>query len=124
MKSQIEKNLKKETDKILVETIILGKKNPAWEKIIKKVSGSRRKRLELNLDEIDNQTKDNDLVIIPGRVLGKGNIKKKIKISAMKYTESAKEKLKESKIEFNLIEEEIKSNPEGKGIKVLTNNGR
>src|SRR3989344_4115236 len=88
--------------------------------IIKKVSGSRRKRLELNLDEIDGQTKDNDLVIIPGIVLGKGNIKKKIKISAMKYTESAKEKLKESKIEFNLIEEEIKSNPEGKGIKVLT----
>ena len=35
-----------------------------------------------------------------------------------------KNKLKESKIEFNLIKEEIKANPHGKGIKVLINNGR
>src|SRR3989344_3662711 len=76
MKSQKGKNLEKKTRKTIGGTIILGKKNPAWEKIIKKVSGSRRKRLELNLDEIDGQTKDNDLVIIPGIVLGKGNIKK------------------------------------------------
>ena len=44
---------------------------------------------------------------------------KKIKISALKFSSGAMEKLKSEKISFNTIEEEIKSNPEANGVKIL-----
>ena len=119
MKTQIEKKLKRKTKKELVETIIAGKKKNSWQIVAHKISSSRRTRVDLNLDEIDKQAKDGDLIIVPGKVLGTGEIKKKVRISALDYSESAKEKLKNSKTEFNFIMEEIKKNPEAKGIKIL-----
>jgi len=58
-------------------------------------------------------------VLIPGKVLGTGNIDKKVKIIALYYSESAREKLKKSKIEALHIDEEMKKNPEAKNIKIL-----
>jgi len=119
MKTQIEKKLRRKTNVDLIKTIISGKKKESWLLVSKKISGPRRKRISVNLEEINEQVKDNDIAVIPGRVLGNGEIKKKIKISALGYSENARKKLLESKVEFNLIGEEIKSNPEGKGIRVL-----
>lgn len=118
-KSRIEKKLKRKTNPELVETIIKNKKQKAWLGVAHAISTPRRKRFSINLDQIEKKSKDGDVIVIPGKVLGLGEVKKKIKISALKYSESAKKKLKDRKIEFNLIIEEIKSNPEAKKIKVL-----
>jgi len=119
MKTKIERKLVRKTNKSLVETIIAGKKNASWEIVAHKISIPRRKRLDLNLNEIDEKSKEGDIVVVPGKVLSKGQITKKIKISALGYSESAMKKLKTSKTEFNFINEEIKSNPEAKKIKLL-----
>jgi len=57
--------------------------------------------------------------IVPGKVLGQGELKNKVKIVALSFSEKAKEKLK-SKETLTIIEE-IKKNPEGKDIQILTN---
>lgn len=119
MKTQIEKKLKRKTDKDLVETIIAGKKKDSWNIVAHKISKPSRKQTDLNLDEINERSKEGDIIIIPGKVLGMGEVNKKIKISALAYSESAKEKLTKNKIDFNLIGEEIKSNIEAKNIKIL-----
>jgi len=119
MKTQIEKKLKRKTNEYLVDTIIACKKSEPWILVAKKISKPRRIMSDLNLDEIDKMSKDNDTIIIPGKVLGYGSIKKKIKISALSYSESAKKKLRDKKIEFNLIIDQIKSDPDAKGIKIL-----
>jgi len=90
-----------------------------WNLVSKKLSGPSRKRQDLNLDEINDRSEDNDVAVVTGKVLSLGEIKKKIRISALGYSEGAKAKLTESKIEFNYLDEEIKSNPDAKGIKIM-----
>ena len=99
--------------------MINSKKNPAWIKVSDIISRPRRKKIALNLDEISLQCKDGENVLIPGKVLGTGSINKKIKIIALDFSESAREKLNKSKIEIFHIDEEMKKNPNAKNIKIL-----
>ncbi|OIO42627.1 50S ribosomal protein L18e [Candidatus Pacearchaeota archaeon CG10_big_fil_rev_8_21_14_0_10_31_9] len=119
-KVKIERKLRRKTDPSLVSTIITSKKNPAWIKISHIISGPRRRKIALNLDEISAQCKDGESVLVPGKVLGTGNLDKKLKIVALHFSESAREKLKKSKIEMLHIDEEMKKNPHAKDIKILT----
>ena len=118
-KTKIEKKLKRKTKIELVETIISSKKKKAWLETSHKISGPKRKQISVNLDQIDEKAENGDVIVIPGKVLGIGNISKKIKIAALSFSEKAKETLKEKKIEFLTINEEIKKNPDGKKIKIL-----
>lgn len=118
-KSLIEKQLKKKTNSELVETIIKGKKNEKWMKVISIISGPRRKRKEMNLEEIDKNVKEGEKIIVPGKVLSSGKINKKIKISALSFSEKAREKLLKAGCEVKTILEEIKSNPSVEGVRIL-----
>lgn len=48
------------------------------------------------------------MVVIPGKVLSQGEIKKKIRVVAYKFSEKAKEKLLKEKIQISSIMDEIK----------------
>ncbi|MCK5044047.1 50S ribosomal protein L18e, partial [Candidatus Pacearchaeota archaeon] len=83
------------------------------------LSGPRRNIVNLNLKKIDEESKTGETIIVPGKVLSQGEITKKIKIAALSFSEKAKEKLLKSKSDILNILEEIKKNPEAKGIKIL-----
>jgi large subunit ribosomal protein L18e len=118
-KTQIEKKLKRKTNSELVETVIKSKKNENWLKISHIVSGPARKAISLNLQDINEQSKDGDKVIVPGKVLSDGKIDKKISVVALSFSEKARSKLKESKIPTLTLLEEIKKNPKAEKIKLL-----
>lgn len=120
-KTKIEKQTKKKTNSELVETILLAKKNEAWLGIASILSAPARKRISLNLDEISKKSKDGETVVIPGKVLSMGDMDKKLKIVALNFSESAKEKLKNNKCELIILKDEIKSNPKATGIKIINN---
>ena len=117
--TKIKKQIKKKTNSELVETILKAAKNEKWFRIAEIISGPRRKRMNLNLDEIDNIANDGETIVVPGKVLSQGELNKKIKIVALNFSENAKEKLSRSKKDFATIEEEIKKNPDGKGIRII-----
>ncbi len=118
-KSKIEKQLQKKTNPELVKTIIKSKKNKNWIKIAEILSGSRKKRINLNLDKLNDLGDNAKTIVIPGKILSQGNLEKKIKIVALNFSEKAKEKIKKSGSESLTILEEIKSNPEAKGVKII-----
>ncbi len=117
--SRIDKQLERKTNTELVETILAAKKKEAWKPVAEILSFPRRKRMNLNLQEINEKTKDGEHVIIAGKILSQGELNKKIKITAMSISEKAKEKLLKSKIEINDMLDEIKKNPSAKGIRIL-----
>lgn len=119
IKRKVEKKLKRKTNPALVDTIIKTKNNPKWEEVSRLLSRPRRIQIKINLDEIEKNSKEGDKIVVPGVVLGKGELHKKVHLVAFKISESAHEKLKKSKVEFNSISDEIKKNPEAKGIKIL-----
>jgi large subunit ribosomal protein L18e len=121
-KTLIDKQLKRKSNSILVETIIQAKKKEAWNEVAELLSGSRRKRVNINLNELNGvEAQDKDVLVIPGKVLSEGNIDKKIKVVALGFSERAKEKLLKSGCQTSDILNEIKSNPTGKNIKILRN---
>ncbi len=58
--------------------------------------------------------------MLPDHRKGRGKIAfKKIKVAALGFSEKAREKLMKSKSDPTTISEEIKKNPDAKGVKVL-----
>jgi len=118
-KTKISKQIERKTNPELVETIKAAKKNESWKEVAAILSGPRRNFLNLNLGEIDSQTKEGEAVVVPGKVLSQGEITKKIKIIALNFSGKAKERLEKGKISHLDIMEEIKKNPGGKNIRIL-----
>ena len=115
-KTKIDKQLKKKTNSALVKTIIAAKKKEAWLEVAGLLSGSKRKRVNPNVEELAK--KEGKIIVVAGKVLSQGEIDKKIKVVAVNFSEKAKEKLLKAGCEVSTILEEIKSNPEAKGIEV------
>jgi len=115
-KTQISKRVKKKTNPELVETIRLARKNNLLE-LGKKLSGPKRFYKKVNLNKL-NKVKE-DKVLVVGKVLGDGEINKKIKISALSFSNSAKEKLKKAGCEMFTIKQAIEKNPKLEGVKVI-----
>ena len=118
-KTKIESQIRRKTNNELVETTIAAKKKVKWLEVASILSSPRRESIDLNLGQIDFLAKDGDVVVIPGKVLSQGEIKKKIRVVAYKFSEKAKEKLLKEKIQISSIMDEIKKNPEAKGVRVL-----
>ncbi|MEK6860268.1 MAG: 50S ribosomal protein L18e [Nanoarchaeota archaeon] len=115
-KTKIQRKTEKKTNPELVETIFLAKKNNHL-KLANKLSGSTRKQLRVNVGELSELKEDN--ILVPGKILGEGEIKKKITISALGFSEQAREKLKKAGCQIKTINQEIEDNPTLKGVKVL-----
>ena len=118
-KTKIGKQIERKSNKELVETILAAKKKEKWLKVARILSGPRRKKTSLNLEDINKNSKSGETVVVPGKVLSQGEIDKKIQIVAQSFSEKAKEKLEKAKIPFLSIIEEIKKNPEMKKCRVL-----
>lgn len=118
-KTKISKQINRKQNPELVQTLVEAKKNENWLEIARILSGPRRKRINLNLEEIEKNSKEGDAIVIPGKVLSLGEINKKLKIVALDFSEKAKEKILNSKGQTLSICEEIKANPKAKGVKIL-----
>ena len=86
-----------------------------WRAIALKLEKSSRQRISVNISKIDRYSKDNETIIVPGKVLGTGSLTKKVIVSAFQFSESAKKKLKD----FISIKELMKKNPKGKNIRII-----
>ena len=118
-RSKIERQLKRKTNMEIVRTIVSSKKNKTWFEIAHVLSSPARKRIVLNIEEIDREIKSGERVVIPGKVLSQGEITKKAEIIAIGFSEKAKEKLLKAGCKTSNLLEEIKKNPEAKNIKIL-----
>lgn len=94
-------------------------KKRIWRQLSKKLSGPRKNRLEANLYRINKKTKENDVIVIPGKVLANGDLDHKITIACLTSSEAAKNKIEVSGSKLLTIEELLQQNPEGKNIKIF-----
>ncbi len=118
-KTTIEKQLQRKRKQELVETIIAAKKNNSWLEVAGILAGPRRNRPSINLEQIDKEAKDDVIIVVPGKVLGQGEVSKKFKVVALNFSEKAKEKLLNAKCEVSNVLNEIKKNPQGKNMEIF-----
>jgi large subunit ribosomal protein L18e len=94
------------------------KKNeaPIWSKLADlalKPSSSKR---AINLTRINRITKDSDVLFVPGKVLGTGNLSHKITLSSFSISTTAANKIIQSGGNIMTYSDMIKKFPTGKGV--------
>ncbi len=119
-KTRIRERASKKTNLRLRKLIAMAMKHEAWLEVAKLLARPKRKRLVLNLKDIDKQAKEGEIIVVPGKVLSAGEITKKVRIVAYEFSKAAEEKIKKVKAEIVKLEEEIQKNPEAKNIKIIS----
>lgn len=96
-KTKIDKKASRKTSMRLKNLIIKLKKQNKLE-IANLLAQPRRKAIIVNIEKINKETKQDDKIIVPGKVLGKGEMQHKITIAAYSFSQEARKKLKSCKI--------------------------
>ena len=90
-----------------------------WDRIAVDLGRPTRQRRIVNLSRINRYTKENEIVIVPGKVLGAGEIGHKLTISAFQFSDSARDKLSKNGSKIVSLIDLMKNNPTGKGIRII-----
>lgn len=90
-----------------------------WKAVADNLNRPRRKRYEVNLHRLEKHGKVNEKIVVPGIVLGSGEIKKKLTVAALRFSVKAKEKIEKAGGKCLTIEEMFKENPKGKGLRIM-----
>ena len=91
------------------------KKAKIWKVVAEELLKPTRQMREVNIDKINRLTKDNEVIVVPGKVLGTGNLDHKVTVSAFNFSESARKKLSNTLS----IQELLKKNPKGSGVRII-----
>ncbi len=92
---------------------------PIWLKLAKlalKTSSSKR---VVNLTRINDFTKEGEVIVVPGKILGTGNVSHKITLSSFSISNSAAKKIIESGGNIISFKEMIEKFPTGKGVRII-----
>lgn len=92
---------------------------PIWAAVAELLQKPRRKRIHVNLSKINRYTKPNELVIVPGKVLGSGNINHPVKVAALSFSRTAVKKIKNAGGECLTYRQLIEISPQGSHVKVI-----
>ena len=90
-----------------------------WKRIALDLERPTRQRRVVNLSKINRHTKENEIIIVPGKVLGTGMLNHKLTISAYQFSEQAKNKLEKSGAQIVPLLELSKEKPNGKKIRII-----
>ena len=97
------------------------KKNnaPIWERLADMALKPTRAKRTINLGQLDKFVADNDVVVVPGKVLGTGNLSHKITLCSFSISTTGAKKITESGGKVLDISQIIKNHPTGKGVKII-----
>jgi large subunit ribosomal protein L18e len=115
-KTQINKRTEKKRNPEMVETIRLAKKNGHLD-LAKRLSGPRSGYKNINLDELEMV--EGDKVLVVGKVLGGGEIDRKIGVAALGFSDSAKDKLNKAGCDIKSIKMALKKNGKLDGVTIV-----
>ncbi|MGQ4874822.1 MAG: 50S ribosomal protein L18e [Promethearchaeota archaeon] len=94
-------------------------KKRIWKKVSKKLAGPRKNRVEANLYRINKKTKEGDVIVVPGKVLGIGELDHKITIACLNCSASARKKIEASGSKLISISQLLEQNPKGSNVKIF-----
>jgi len=92
---------------------------PIWRDIAKRLEKPSRVWSEVNVSRISRYVRKNETIIVPGKLLGAGEIDFPITVAAYRTTGQAREKISNAGGKLLSIEELARANPRGKGIRII-----
>jgi large subunit ribosomal protein L18e len=94
-------------------------KAPIWRALQDELAGPRANRREINVRRLAEITKADEVVVVPGKVLGTGNLDHKLTVCAFSISETAAKKIVESGGKVMAFDDLINDYPDGKGVRII-----
>jgi len=89
-----------------------------WSDVAERLEKPRRTHAEVNLGRIERYAQEDETVVVPGKVLGSGALRKSVTVAAVDFSSSAETKI-EQVGETLQLEQAIEQNPEGSDVRVI-----
>jgi len=98
-----------------------GRTNEAcvWRDIALRLEGPASTWAEVNVSKLDMYANDNEVIVVPGTLLGAGEIKKKVTVAAFRASSQARQKISSAGGQSISIEELIAENPKGSKVRIM-----
>src|ERR671919_593139 len=94
-------------------------KAPIWRAFQKELGGPRAQRREINVRRLAAITKADEVVIVPGKVLGTGSLGHKRTVCSLSISQTAARKITESGGRVVTFDDLINQHPDGKGVRII-----
>ena len=89
-----------------------------WGDIAERLEKPRRTHAEVNLGRIERYARENETVIVPGKVLGSGVLQKDITVATVDFSGTAEKKIDQVG-EAVSLETAVEQNPEGSEVRII-----
>lgn len=98
-----------------------GRTNEAciWRDIASRLESPASSWAEVNVSRLDMYANDDEVIVVPGKLLGAGEIKKKVTVAAFRASDQAKKKIASAGGQSVSIEELIAKNPKGSKVRIM-----
>lgn len=108
------------TEKLIQELrkAAIEQKVALWKRVADDLDAPMRQRRAVNIFSIDKNADDGEIVVVPGKVLGEGNLTKKVTVVAFSFSDSALEKINKSGKAMSFAEL-MASNPKAQKVRIL-----
>jgi len=94
-------------------------KAPIWRALERELTRPRRNRREVNVGALADKTDDGQVIVVPGKVLGSGEIGHKLTLCAITISESATKKIIACGGKLVSLSNLVEQYPDGKGVRVI-----
>ena len=92
------------------------KEQPIWKAVAK---GPRRVGFKMNLYRLEKLTEGKETIVVPGTVLGTGELSKSLTVAALKFSGGSKQKIEKAGGKCLEIDQLVKQHPDGKGVRLM-----
>jgi len=89
-----------------------------WSDVADRLEKPRRTHAEVNLGRIERYAQEDELVVVPGKVLGSGALQKSVTVAAVDFSGTAETKI-EQVGETQELEQAIEQHPDGTNVRVI-----
>ena len=91
---------------------------PLWKRVAEDLDKPSRQQRIVNIFKIEMHANDGETVIVPGKVLGEGELTKKVTVVALSVSDEARAKITKNGT-FIFLSDFVKKNPKPTKVKLL-----
>lgn len=89
-----------------------------WKRIATDLEAPSRRRRTVNVHALERHAKDGEIIVVPGKVLGDGELSKSVTVAAYMFSDQAREKINRKGKAITLAQL-MKDNPKGQKVRIL-----
>jgi large subunit ribosomal protein L18e len=89
-----------------------------WSDVAERLGKPRSRHAEVNLGRIERYAGEDELVVVPGKVLGSGALRTSVTVAAVDFSATAETKIDQVG-EHLRLEQALERNPEGSNVRLV-----